>query len=412
MGYAKQMMEVAQTWLQFNPDPKNPFLKVPGLDKNRELRDVLTDEKKLRYAVAAAQNPKIAPYVKKLKELDREIVAERGELHRHEDDLEGLISTLRPGQEKYADRDDHLTAGRWCLTWARSGYNLFDLSSDFVAAMLLTDARELDVDLVRLPFPAILIMVPDGFAIGAEGRSYTKIHVTEILGNDLRMLHAGNRVASLLDKLDPDAAHRVLQNLQTTGQIGPSSLLDRTGASLVGPSAQLRTSAQSGALHIYATDGVSVLDTLIDRKDLTWDAFDDLPDSVTDDADKRARQTLRQIVFGMLAYANAIDRAVEPRFPKDRRPPPSSKPHVTQWTVGRTVRINPVLVQMARGGNREAMFRLKHRFIVRGHYRNQAHGPQRTLRTSRWILPHYKGPEDGAMLVHTYKLDDPGDATS
>jgi hypothetical protein len=409
MGYAKQMLEIAQEWLRVNPDPKSPFLKVPGLDKDRKSRpEVLTAAEKLRYDALAKKRPEIAPYIEQIKDLDRQVTEERGLLHQHEADLEKALSSApSPGQAKHVVHEN--LVGRWCLAWARSGYNLFDLSPDFVAAMLLTDARELDVDLVRLPFPAILIMMPDSFAIGAEGRSYTKIHVTEILGSDLRMLHAGDRVSAAISGLDPEMAHKILMDLQTSRQ--RASLLDRTGASLIGPSAQLRPSAQSGALHIYATDGVSVLDTLIDRKDLTWDAFDDLPDAVTDDADKRARQTLRQIVFGMLAYANAIDRAVEPRFPGAQRPA-SSKPHVTQWTVGRTVRINPVLVQMARGGNREAMFRLKHRFIVRGHYRNQAHGPQRTLRTSRWITPFFKGPEEGAMLVHTYKLDDPGDTSS
>jgi hypothetical protein len=410
VSYTKQMMEAAQEWLRVNPDPKSPFLRIPGLDKNRETAraEVITDAERRRYDTLVKRRPEIATFVEQLKDLDRQVATERDLLHQHEVDLEKIISSPSPGQDKHVVSQNLI--GRWCLAWARSGYNLFDLSPDFVAAMLLTDARELDVDLVRLPFPAMLIMMPDGFAIGAEGRSYTKIHVTEISGNDLRVLHAGDRVWDALSALPLEEARETLEELMSPTRRS-ASLLDQVGTPLVGPSTSLRPSALGGALHIYATDGVNVLDTLIDREGLSWDAFDDLSDGVTDDADKSARQTLRQIVFGMLAYANAIDRSVEPRFPEPRRPASADKPRAAQWTIGRTIRIDPMLVQLARGGNREAMFRLKHRFIVRGHYRNQAHGPQRTLRTSRWITPHWKGPTEGATLVHTYKLDGTGDKT-
>lgn len=407
MSYAKQMIDVARTWLKHNPDPKSPFLRVPGLDKNRTVQDQLTPERLNRYAIAAGQTPMIAPLVEKVRKLSTEVTHERRQLNQHESQLEDAINAPKPGQDKYEVDDRHTVAGRWCLSWARSGYNTFDLSSDFVAATLLTDARALDVDLVRLPFPAILIMTPPGFAIGAEGRSYTRIHVAEISASDVRVLHAAEQVSRAISTLPPDDARSTLEELLLRPEAPQgASFLDKAGTqSLVTPGA-LRASASAGALYIYATDGVHVLDTLIDRDGLTWDAFDDLPDTVTDDADKRARHTLRQIVFGMLAYANAIDRAVEPRDAAPRRRAPGDKPRPEHWVVGRTVRIDPQLVRLAQSGNREALFRLKHRFIVRGHYRNQAHGPQRTLRTSRWIAPFWKGPEDGAALVHTYKLDE------
>lgn len=39
------------------------------------------------------------------------------------------------------------------------------------------------------------------------------------------------------------------------------------------------------------------------------------------------------------------------------------------------------------------------RFMVRGHYRNQAHGPDRSLRKVLWIQPHWKGDDDAPVLV-------------
>jgi hypothetical protein len=43
-------------------------------------------------------------------------------------------------------------------------------------------------------------------------------------------------------------------------------------------------------------------------------------------------------------------------------------------------------------------------FLVRGHWRNQPHGPKSTLRRRQWIQPHWKGPQDGPIQLRTVKL--------
>jgi hypothetical protein len=48
--------------------------------------------------------------------------------------------------------------------------------------------------------------------------------------------------------------------------------------------------------------------------------------------------------------------------------------------------------------------RYKHRWIVRGHWRNQPHGPERSLRRPTWIPSYVKGPE-GADLLETTKIN-------
>ncbi len=42
-------------------------------------------------------------------------------------------------------------------------------------------------------------------------------------------------------------------------------------------------------------------------------------------------------------------------------------------------------------------------FLVRGHWRQQAHGPARSLRKTLWIQPFWKGPEESRVLLRTYK---------
>lgn len=391
-GYTKRMMEVAAEWLAANPDPKSPFLTVPGLHKNSD-KEPKVDL--ARYERAARDNPELAPYVEEIKSALKARSEEAAKLHEAERDLEDYLSkSPRRGHAKYdADMEHHADVGRWALTWARQGYNVFDLSPDFTAAILLTDAREIDISDVRLPFAGMLFMISDGFAKGAEGTSYTKIHVTEVPRPDRSMLEAGEKIVDALKDLSPTQVSEVLRRAEApTAPTPPKTLLGED--------------PNDTAIHIHASDGTRVLETWIDRKDLSWDAFDDLPDDVTEDADKQARHALRQIVFGAIAYTNAVEGSVEERFGEPKKKIAATKVRAKHWTIGRTIKIDPKLVAAVRSGSREVAFRLKHRHIVRGHYRNQAHGPARSLRTKKWIQPFWKGPEEGAALVHTYKLDE------
>jgi hypothetical protein len=48
------------------------------------------------------------------------------------------------------------------------------------------------------------------------------------------------------------------------------------------------------------------------------------------------------------------------------------------------------------GGDGES--HLSHRFLVHGHWRNQACGPKLSLRRQRWIAPYVKGPDDKPFI--------------
>lgn len=48
--------------------------------------------------------------------------------------------------------------------------------------------------------------------------------------------------------------------------------------------------------------------------------------------------------------------------------------------------------------------RYRHRWVVSGHWRNQAHGPDRSLRRKTWVPAHLKGP-DGAPLLSMERVN-------
>ena len=43
-------------------------------------------------------------------------------------------------------------------------------------------------------------------------------------------------------------------------------------------------------------------------------------------------------------------------------------------------------------------------YVVRGHWRNQAHGPGHTLRRLQWIEPYWKGPEKAIILARSHLI--------
>jgi hypothetical protein len=49
----------------------------------------------------------------------------------------------------------------------------------------------------------------------------------------------------------------------------------------------------------------------------------------------------------------------------------------------------------------------KVQFLVRGHWKNQAHGPRHSLRRRQWQRPFWKGPEDTRVLLRAHRVEEP-----
>lgn len=73
------------------------------------------------------------------------------------------------------------------------------------------------------------------------------------------------------------------------------------------------------------------------------------------------------------------------------------------WLLGKEIKLSKELVQAARSQYLdESAWTIKKRFVVRGHWRDQAYGPGRTLRKRMWIEAFWKGPTEGERLAHLY----------
>jgi hypothetical protein len=84
------------------------------------------------------------------------------------------------------------------------------------------------------------------------------------------------------------------------------------------------------------------------------------------------------------------DRPRVRRFSRHGRPPPTTK----------VVQLRRSEHKHHTGDDAGEPVEWSHRWFVRGHWRMQAFGPERSLRRPTWIAEHIKGPEDKPLVVH------------
>ena len=89
------------------------------------------------------------------------------------------------------------------------------------------------------------------------------------------------------------------------------------------------------------------------------------------------------------------DRAVRKAYARQNRP----APEVTLVDLRRQF-----VPQQQDDVGQERQRRYRHRFVVSGHWRNQAYGPERALRRQTWIPAYVKGP-DGAPMLASEKVN-------
>jgi len=233
-----------------------------------------------------------------------------------------------------------------CLfDWHRAGLPTFELTGGLAAALMMTDCRGLLGRDFRVPFAGFAVQLPSPGPI---------------------LLPAGEARWMLI--------HRTESTLRTT-----------TYAS--GPD-------------------LTVSEETIPADDASLDAW------------IRGSSLERELRFivNLCVYINSLHALPQP---EGRRKPGGggrkkrdSEPSVPQrWVLGREIKLSPGMMQAARSvaigtatrKQRDA-YRMHARFMVRGHWRNQAFGKQHAERRLRWIEPFWKGPEMADGLARLYAV--------
>lgn len=260
------------------------------------------------------------------------------------------------------------------LRWIKAGLSTIKLTEDLAAALALTDVKDVPFDDWKWPFSTLVIHVPYGFWV-----------TNTPLGKD--------SVAMIL----------ATKSLSRDGElIGQQTMFGRDGA----------TTFSQVPLEGYDTIGdwlEAVTEINRDRTSIS-DTFE------LDEVDQHNMNEGWKLVVNACLYMTErrgehvvphTSKGARKRAQKHGGPLPKG-PDV--WILGKEIKLSRETIDAAKsravGG---PAWRVKARFVVRGHWRNQAYGPGYSLHREKFIAPHWKGPREGEHFAHLYDPNDDND---
>lgn len=304
-------------------------------------------------------------------------------------------SMQRAGRMLSAEETFEATTYTWLLLrWRSFGYPVFVLSEALTAGLALTDCGNLPANEWRPPFDAMVVQIPKGL-----------LHINRTSTNDRRTVTS--ILVGSLPVVSPSSVH---SDSLRRAEANPSRFLDLCLAADRDGSVPTRHTVRAipdpvdGWPQVWAH-----LDQPIDGETFAeWLAITGTkinPDDGTavGPDDERALSDTWRLSMGLWQYLDSIaDRSVPPplRFSQFQ----TGK--VRTYHVGKEIELpcpRSVLDRIGVSG-----WNVTSRFMVRGHWRNQAAGVALSERRRTWIRPHWKGPRNPQeVLARTYAVRSP-----
>jgi len=247
--------------------------------------------------------------------------------------------------------------------WARHGYQSVEMPQTYMAALMATDVSPEIMKDQQLPWPAMEIQIPPGLITSSHGEVFS-LMISDI---PKQVTLAGQiaRAKYLITYTD---------SISTAGQTYESLEELANRHTLLAP-------------HCMVTDELSALYNK-DLEDRIWTML------------------LRLLANTILLINTArIDKPTV--FPKlAARAPKHGKPRINTHRMGTTLSMDcrPSIRNFISGNTRNEPSITT---LVRGHWRNQAHGPKWSLHRAMWVHPFYKGT--GPLAPHVTKIKPPTD---
>ena len=315
----------------------------------------------------------------------------------------------------------------WCAMWVGGSFPTIQLTHSAAAALALTDCSGVLGEEIGFPFENFLLQLPSpGGPIVFEDYDGTPVE------GRWATVHLWHTIHGKAE------AERCTHEIQALGQ--EFAFYKRQGRPNVeGEFAEaLRALIQRAQLEpelvfrVWSAEGVSihvrVWPLRPDESAEKWIelASDRSRDMATHDGvvldknatmpltkvDSAALKALVRIVVNLCLYLDGNRTPGEPRVGMPHSIAPKSdrgEYGPMSWVVGKDLVLPHVLREAARDYSRRGklptQWRITKRFVVRGHWRWQAHGTKRALRRRRWIAPFWKGPERAEGLMRNIRVN-------
>lgn len=297
--------------------------------------------------------------------------------------------------------------------WQSLGMPTFDVTAGLMANLLLTDCGRVDELDVPIPFRSFRITLPSPdcpiYYVGTSGT------VDRIRSVSVYCWRAGFPAGST--QLDMSVDHHALAKAYRS--IAMSSTLPEMAFNIrrhLGMAEAQYHALQPGntiVIRAYGGDGTSIFShqpwgdgTVGDWMDAVDDADHDGPLAATHalvDVDRAAIRALQRLVVNLCLYLNSSNEHTKKLewTPKDRTIGKRGK----TWRVGAAVKVDKEVreaaAQIAAGVRRDSPL-VRH--IVRGHFKQQAHGQGRAERRRIYVSPYWRGPIDGPNPPRKYEV--------
>jgi len=248
---------------------------------------------------------------------------------------------------------------RWMAArWVQGGPNVMKISKALGASLILTDFPERsDLPQQDLPYPSVLLRIPPGllpYPLKDGGHEWvTTLSLSSFTDEGERLVSVALRIRGEVD-----------------GNMALS--LDKPG-SMVDP----RTPSYSKSEYALG------------------------------------HQTAN-LIHNFLAWLDMAGEAPQREYPP-KKSRSSAKKHgwPTMWLIGGTVKLSQSMMDVAKdyalgvsGKQGAEGWKLRMQHIVRGHWKLQSHGPNRSLRKRVWIEPYMRGPEGKVAWSHMYEAEE------
>lgn len=277
----------------------------------------------------------------------------------------------------------------WGVTWGDIGRPTFVLSHGLAASLLLTDCSGVGVSEVQMPFDAFALKLPhpDPFLV-FDGLNGTRdVADTVRVGLWLQPL-TGADYTDLVEQTEEDG-HMMCR-------VRPDiSLVPVLWVSAQGATCDLQR-------ELPITEDTDAEGLLGVKRGAVDNWFGVHPRTPQDIACSKA---MSRLVVNFCLYLSDL-RVRGEWSPASASVNVKRKPKNRDrvWRL-RAIKLQPEVIKMAHeNGSGDPKWKLEARFVVRGHWRNQACGPASSERRRQWIRPHWKGPKEGERLARLYEV--------
>lgn len=280
---------------------------------------------------------------------------------------------------------ENIKAYHRALRWASFGMPVFELTHSLLATLVLTDIEEQKMTEVVWPFPTFVIKVPKDFGFITVNEHGTQHPVSLVWVHQFRVGSGDPQIS--VDCFSEHCPY-VLTSIRNFDDASPTG----DWVSIVrGP----------------RNDGTVMQAALGSQSDVPMPL-----EASVDGKVKNSLVSIKRLILNLCSYLTSTSRSTEKvgkwKHATNETVIERGVPH--SWVVGRDIKLSQDLLTAARakvrsesGGDKMA-WQFHSGCVVRGHIKQQPHGPGHSLRRTILIAPYWRGP-DGSVLVRKHQVD-------